>query len=410
MSQEKIVQIQEIIRLEGQRQEHEIELIASENYVSKDILAANGSILTNKYSEGYPGKRYYAGQKYIDQVENIAIDLAKEIFEAEYVNVQPLSGSPANLAVFSALLVPWDRVLSLSLDHGGHLTHGHPLNESGRLYHFEFYWVDSKTELINMDEVRIKAHEFKPKLIIAWFSAYSRSLDWAAFRSIADEVGALLMGDIAHIAGLVAAKQLQNPIPFCDVVTTTTHKTLRGPRGAIILSREKYAKDLARAVFPWAQGGPHDHTTAAKAIAFAEALSPEFVIYGERVIKNAQKFAQELMMHGVRIVSGWTDNHLFCIDVAASYSIGGKQAELLLEDIGISVNKNMIPFDTRKPLDPSGIRLGTPAVTTRGMGISEMQTLASIVHQSLSSPLNIDLQKTLALEVRTLCDRFPIYQ
>jgi glycine hydroxymethyltransferase len=410
MSWEKIIQIQEIIRLESQRQEHEIELIASENYVSKDILAANGSILTNKYSEGYPGKRYYAGQKYIDQIENIAIDLAKEIFEAEYVNVQPLSGSPANLAVFSALLVPGDRVLSLSLDHGGHLTHGHPLNESGRLYSFEFYWVDPTTELINMDEVRAKAHEFKPKLIIAGFSAYSRSLDWAAFRSIADEVGALLMGDIAHIAGLVAAKQLQNPIPFCDVVTTTTHKTLRGPRGAIILAREKYAKDLARAVFPGAQGGPHDHTTAAKAIAFAEALSPEFVLYGERVIKNAQEFAHEMIAYGARIVSGWTDNHLFCIDVAASYSIGGKQAELLLEDIGISVNKNMIPFDTRKPLDPSGIRLGTPAVTTRGMGIPEMKILASIVHQSLSSPLNTDLQQSLALQVRALCERFPIYQ
>jgi glycine hydroxymethyltransferase len=410
MSWEKIIQIQDIIRLEGQRQEHEIELIASENYVSKNILAANGSILTNKYSEGYPGKRYYAGQKYIDQIENIAIDLAKEIFDAEYVNVQPLSGSPANLAVFSALLVPGDRVLSLSLDHGGHLTHGHPLNESGRLYVFEFYWVDPQTELINMNEVRTKAHAFKPKLIIAWFSAYSRSLDWAAFRAIADEVGALLMGDIAHIAGLVAAKQLQNPIPFCDVVTTTTHKTLRGPRWAIILSREKYAKDLARAVFPWAQGGPHDHTTAAKAIAFAEALSPEFAIYGERVIKNAQEFAQNMIMHGARIVSGWTDNHLFCIDVAASYSIGGKQAELLLEGIGISVNKNMIPFDIRKPLDPSGIRLGTPAVTTRGMGIPEMQILAIIIHQSLSSPHDIDLQKSLALQVRALCDRFPIYQ
>ena len=402
----------EILRLidcEAKRQEFEIELIASENYVSKNILTANGSILTNKYSEGYPGKRYYAGQVNIDQIENIAIDLAKEVFGAEYANVQPLSGSPANMMVYSAILKPGDKVLALSLDHGGHLTHGHPLSESGRLYSFDFYIVDPVTERIDMESVRQKALEFKPKLIVAGFSAYSRSLDWKAFRAIADEVGALLMADMAHIAGLVAGKVLENPVPYCDVVTTTTHKTLRGPRGALIMSKEKYAKDLARAVFPGMQGGPHDHITAAKAIALAEALTPEFQAYCVQVIKNAQALSEELSVLGVRIVSGGTDNHLLCMDVANSYDLGGKKAELVLEQIGISTNKNMIPFDPRKPLDPSGVRLGTPAVTTRGMWVPEMKTLAHIIDKALRNPDDVTGLAALHTEVVNLCKKFPIY-
>lgn len=402
----------EIFDLIGQeriRQEEEIELIASENYVSVDVLRANASILTNKYSEGYPGKRYYAGQKYIDLIEGRAIELAKELFGAEYANVQPLSGSPANLAAYSAFLNPGDKILSLRLDHGGHLTHGYGLNESGRLYEFEFYGVDPKTERIDMEEVAKLAREFKPKMIVTGFSAYSRSLDWAGFRKIADEVGAYLMADIAHIAGLVAAGVLENPIPYCDVVTTTTHKTLRGPRGALILSKAIYEKNIARAIFPGCQGGPHEHTIAAKAIAFAEALQPEFKQYAKDVITNAQALCEEFIGYGARIVSGGTDNHLFMIDVAKSYNIGGKEAEVILEEIGISANKNMIPFDERKPMDPSGIRIGTPAVTTRGMGVHQMKELASIIHQALSNPLDGTLHANLKTQVHALCKAFPIY-
>lgn len=399
-------QIFSLIESEKQRQECELELIASENYVSADILKANGSVLTNKYSEGYPGKRYYAGQIYIDQVENLAIDLAKKLFQAEYVNVQPLSGSPANLAVFSAFLELGDTVLWLSLDHGGHLTHGHPLNESGRLYKFEFYGVDAKTERIDMEVVREIALRVRPKMIITGFSAYSRSLDWKRFREIADEVGAFLMADMAHIAGLVAGKVLENPVPYCDVITTTTHKTLRWPRGAIILSKSKFEKQIARAVFPGCQWGPHEHTIAAKAIAFAEALTPEFETYSQQVVKNAQVLCQNLIDLGARIVSGGTDNHLFCIDVASSYGIGGKFAEELLEAVGISVNKNMIPFDQRKPMDPSGIRIGTPALTTRGMKEEHMKDLAIIIDTALRFP---DKRDELKRDVENLCRIFPIY-
>jgi glycine hydroxymethyltransferase len=401
-----VQQIFSLIEWEKHRQECELELIASENYVSSDVLRANGSVLTNKYSEGYPGKRYYAGQIYIDQVENIAIDLAKKLFQAEYANVQPLSGSPANLAVYSAFLEPGDTVLWLRLDHGGHLTHGHPLNESGRLYKFEFYGVDPKTERIDMNEVREIALRVRPKMIITGFSAYSRSLDWKWFREIADEVGAFLMADIAHIAGLVAGKVLENPVPYCDVVTTTTHKTLRWPRGALILSRAQYEKQIARAVFPGFQWGPHEHTIAAKAIAFAEALTPEFEIYSQQVIKNAQALCQNLIDLGARIVSGGTDNHLFCIDVASSYGIGGKFAEESLEAIGISVNKNMIPFDERKPMDPSGIRIGTPALTTRGMKEEHMKELAIIIDSALRFP---DKRDELKRNVENICRLFPIY-
>lgn len=403
-------EIFQLINQEADRQEYEIELIASENYVSKDVLLANGSILTNKYSEGYPGKRYYAWQIFIDQIETLAINSAKELFGAEYANVQPLSGSPANLAAYSAFIKPGDTVLGMSLDHGGHLTHWHPLNESGRLYHFVSYGVDLETEIINMDNVRQIALESKPKLIVAGFSAYSRSLDWARFRQIADEVGAILMADISHIAGLIAGKQLENPIPFCDVVTTTTHKTLRGPRWAIILAKEKYSKELNRAVFPGCQGWPHEHTIAAKAIAFSEANTEEFKIYTRQVIDNARHMANVFISRGVTIVSGGTDNHLFCINVNKTYNIGWKEAENILEFIWISVNKNMIPFDTRKPLDPSGIRIWTPAVTTRWMKEKEMDLIVDIIDTALKNPTNEWLHDELKQNIRNICEKFPIYK
>ncbi len=402
-------QIFSLIDSELLRQEHEIELIASENYVSPNVLRANGSILTNKYSEGYPGKRYYAGQIYIDQIENLAIEGVKTLFGAEYVNVQPLSGSPANLAVYSALLQPGDTILSLRLDHGGHLSHGHPMNESGRLYTFHFYWVDPTTERIDMNEVRRLALEHRPKMIVAGFSAYSRSLDWKAFREIADEVGALLFADIAHIAGLIAGWVLENPVPYCDVVTTTTHKTLRWPRGGIIMAKDRYAKDIARAVFPGCQGWPHDHITAAKAIAFAEANTPEFRQYCQQVLANAQAMAESFVQKWVRIVSGGTENHLLCIDVAKSYWIWGKEAEEILESIGISANKNMIPFDTRKPMDPSGIRVGTPAVTTRGMKEKEMCLLSLYIDEAIRARDNGQKLQELKIAVEALCKQFPVY-
>src|ERR1700722_6600429 len=376
-------QIYEIIRREEQRQKEGIELIASENYVSTAVLEAMGSILTNKYSEGYPGRRYYGGNEVIDEAENLAIARAKELFGAEHVNVQPLSGSPANLAVYMALLSPGDKVLGFSLDQGGHLSHGHPLNFSGKLYTIVPYFVKKETELIDMDEVEEIAMREKPKMILAGFSAYSRSLDWGRFRKIADKTGAFLFADIAHIAGLIAGKQLENPVPFCDVVSTTTHKTLRGPRGAMIMCKEKFASAIDKAVFPGVQGGPHEHIIAAKAIAYSEALKPEFAEYSKQVIKNAQALAAALAGKGYRIISGGTDNHLMLVDIFGSKNITGKEAERALETVGISINKNMIPFDPRKPLDPSGIRLGTPALTTRGAGEKDMQTVAGFIDEAL---------------------------
>ncbi|MBS9775353.1 serine hydroxymethyltransferase [Candidatus Gracilibacteria bacterium] len=400
----------DLIEQEAQRQEYELELIASENYVSQDVLKANGSILTNKYSEGYPGKRYYAGQEYIDKIENLAIERAKELFGAEYVNVQPLSGSPANLAVYLGILQPGDTVLGLSLDQGGHLSHGHPLNFSGILYNIVPYYLDKNTELIDMDEVERLAVEHKPKMILAGFSAYSRNLDWKRFREIADKTGAILMADIAHIAGLVAGGVLENPVPYCDIVTTTTHKTLRGPRGAMIMSKEKYAKKLARAVFPGVQGGPHENLIAAKAVAFGEALQPEFKKYALQVVQNAQKLAEELQKHGLRVISGGTDNHLILLDIFGSVGITGKQAEQALETVGLSTNKNMIPYDTRKPLDPSGIRIGTPAITTRGMKEEQMIDIARIFTQAIKNFDNEAKLQELRQEVRELCEKFPIYK
>lgn len=396
-----------IIRQENKRQEEELELIASENYVSSAVLEAMGTILTNKYSEGYPGRRYYGGNQNIDELEKLAISRAKELFAAEHVNVQPLSGSPANAAVYMAFLEPGDKVLGLKLDHGGHLSHGHDINFSGRLYNFIQYGVDSKTGLIDMEELREIARREKPKMIVAGFSAYSRDINWQEFKSIADEIGAYTFADIAHIAGLIAGKQLKNPVPIFDVVSSTTHKTLRGPRGAIIMCKEKFAKQIDRAVFPGMQGGPHDHITAAKAVAFAEALKPEFVDYSLQVILNAKHLAASLMKLGYDIVSQGTDNHLFVLSLVKQ-KIGGKEAEKALEVAGISVSRSTIPNEKRSPLDPSGLRIGSPAVTTRGMKELEMELIASYIDEAL---LNKDNEKELLIikeKVKNLCSRFPL--
>jgi len=422
----------DLIQSESNRQDEEIELIASENYVSKNVLEANWSILTNKYSEWYPGKRYYAWQEFIDKIENLAIERARELFWAEYINVQPLSWSPANLACYLAVLQPWDTVLWLSLDQGGHLSHGHPLNFSGLLYNIIPYTLNKKTEIIDMDEVEKLAIEYKPKMILAWFSAYSRSLDWKRFRQIADKVGAILMADIAHIAGLIAWWVLENPVYYCDIVTTTTHKTLRWPRGAIIMSKEKYGPAIARAVFPWVQGWPHENLIAAKAVAFKEALDPHFKIYARQVVQNAKFLAKELINYWFKIVSNWTDNHLILVDVFSSFGVTWKEAEKVLEIVGLSTNKNMIPYDLRKPLDPSWIRIWTPAATTRGMKEEEMKIIARIFTESINilrktkwynslvedksnmgifeNKNLINKLKPLKLEVLELCKKFPIYK
>ena len=393
---------------EQERQRYELELIASENYVSEAVLEANGSIFTNKYSEGYPGKRYYAGQEWVDKIENLAINRAKQLFGAEYVNVQPHSGSPANLAVFFALLTPGDTILGMNLDHGGHLSHGHPLNYSGKMFHIIPYGVDRSTELIDMDIVEQLAREHKPKLIIAGFSAYSRSIDWARFRRIADETGAILMADIAHIAGLIAGGALENPVPYCDIVTTTTHKTLRWPRGAMIMAKERYWADIARSVFPGIQWGPHEHSIFAKAVAFGEALDSSFSTYVRQVIANARQMAIVFQDAGIRVISGGTDNHIVLLDIYGSIGLTGKEAEHILESIGVSTNKNMIPFDPRKPLDPSGIRIGTPAITTRGFDEIASEQLAHIMVVALRNPTNKDILANLKSEVRDLCIAYPI--
>ena len=398
----------EVIVREQQRQKEGIELIASENYVSPAVLEAMGSVLTNKYSEGYPGKRYYGGNEIIDQAENLAIGRAKALFGAEHVNVQPLSGSPANLAVYMGLLNPGDKVLGFSLDQGGHLSHGHPLNFSGKLYTIIPYFVKKDTEVIDMDEVEAIALREKPKMILAGFSAYSRSLDWKRFRVIADKVGAFLFADIAHIAGLIAGKQLENPVPYCDVVSTTTHKTLRGPRGAMIMCKEQFASQIDKAVFPGVQGGPHDHINLAKAVAFGEALKPEFQQYSKDVIQNARKLAHSLQQRGYRIISDGTDNHLMLIDVFGSKQITGKEAEHALEAVNISINKNMIPYDPRKPLDPSGVRLGTPAITTRGATESDMEIVAGLIDKALENRGKIDVLEKIKKQVMEFSLQFPV--
>jgi len=392
---------------EEKRQAEEIELIASENYVSSAVLETMATVLTNKYSEGYPGKRYYGGNQCIDTVENIAIERAKKIFKAEHVNVQPLSGSPANAAVYFAFIKPGDKVLGLKLDHGGHLSHGHPVNFSGVLYDFVQYGVDEKTEKINMEEVRKIALKEKPKMIVAGYSAYSREIEWEKFKEIADEVGAYTFADIAHTAGLIAGGQMSNPVPFFDVVSTTTHKTLRGPRGAIIMCKEKFAKQVDRAVFPGIQGGPHDHINAAKAVAFGEILQDNFKSYAKQVISNAQTMANEFIQLGYRIVSGGTDNHLFVVDLS-SQGLVGKDAEIALDKIGISISRSTIPNDPNPPFNPSGIRIGTPAVTTRGMKENEMKKITHLIHAALQNKDDATKLAELKKEIKNLCAEYLI--
>jgi glycine hydroxymethyltransferase len=399
--------VYEALDLEIQRQRHHLELIASENYVSLAVLEAMGSHFTNKYAEGYPGRRYYGGCAHADTVENLARDRAKQLFGAEHANVQPHSGAQANMAVYMAMLKPGDTVLGLDLAHGGHLTHGHPLNSSGILYRFKGYHVRREDERVDMDEVRALAREHRPKMIVAGASAYPRTWDFPAFREIADEAGALLMVDMAHFAGLVATGHHPSPVPYADFTTTTTHKTLRGPRGGLILCREAYAKDLDRALFPGVQGGPLMHVIAAKAVAFGEALRPEFKAYSAQVIANAQALAAGLAGRGWRIVSGGTDNHLMLVDVFQK-GIFGSEAEKALDQAGITTNKNGIPFDPNPPLKPSGIRLGTPALTSRGMKEAEMATIAGWIDRALVAKDDEAALAAIQGEVFALSERFPI--
>lgn len=398
--------INQLVEAEKERQIDELELIASENYASPSVLAALATPLANKYSEGYIGKRYYGGNEIIDQVEALAIDRAKQLFGAEHVNIQPLSGSPANLAVYLALLEPGDTVLGLRLDHGGHLSHGHPINISGRLFKFVQYEVDPATGRLNMDQVREVARLAKPKLIVAGFSAYSREIDWASFQNIANEVGALTMADISHTAGLIAGQQLTNPTNIFDVITTTTHKTLRGPRGAMIMCKEKLAKDIDRAVFPGLQGGPHDHVTAAKAIAFAEALQPEFKNYARQVITNAQLLASELTNKGYNIVSGGTDTHLLVVDLTKQ-NLAGRQAEEALQLAGLSVSRSTVPGDLRPPLNPSGIRIGTAAITTRGFKEAEIKQVATWIDLAITNYDRPEQLTAIKQQVTALGRRLP---
>ena len=397
----------EAIEAERRRQSEGVELIASENYVSAPVLAALGSVLTNKYAEGYPGRRYYGGCEFVDVAETIAITRAKQLFGSEHANVQPHSGAQANEAVYLAVLNPGDAVLALKLDHGGHLSHGMKLNSSGKLYNFQHYGVDQQTERINYDEVERLAVEHQPKLIVAGASAYPRFWDFARLRLIADKVGARLMMDMAHVAGLVAAKLHPDPVPYCDFVTSTTHKTLRGPRGGLILCRAEFAKDVDKAVFPGIQGGPLMHVIASKAVAFGEALKPGFVAYQQQVLDNAQALAAAVQQEGLRVVSGGTDNHLMLVDLTST-TVTGKQAEKLLDEVSITVNKNMIPYDTRTPFVTSGIRVGTPAVTTRGFGGPEMLRIAEWISQMLHAPDDADLKASIRADVHALTEQFPV--
>jgi glycine hydroxymethyltransferase len=392
-------QIRKLIRRENRRQGLTVELIASENFVSDEVLFAQGSKLTNKYAEGYPGKRYYGGCQHIDQIEQIAINRAKDLFGAEHANVQPHSGSQANAAVFLALLKPGDKVLAMSLNDGGHLTHGHGLNFSGKLYNFIHYGVDKETELIDYEQLEKLADEHEPKLIIAGASAYSRLIDYERIAKIAREVGAFFMVDMAHVAGLVAAKVIPSPVPYADVVTSTTHKTLRGPRGGLILCKENLAKDIDRALFPGTQGGPLEHIIAAKAVCFKEAMDPKFVEYSQQVIKNTQALANA--MEGVRIVSGGTDNHLFLADLTG-LGITGKEAEELLDSIGITCNKNMIPFDTQKPHVTSGIRLGAAAMTTKKFDEQDFARVGRIIVMAIDKRNDKDLLKLYKKEIKKI--------
>jgi glycine hydroxymethyltransferase len=398
----------EAIANERRRQNDGLELIASENFVSRAVLEAAGSVMTNKYAEGYPGRRYYGGCEYVDVVETLAIERAKALFGAEHVNVQPHSGTQANMAVYFGFLAPGDKLMGLDLSCGGHLTHGHRLSYSGRDFEVVAYGVDRESERIDYDAVEAQAVEQRPRLIVAGASAYSRVLDFARFRRIADACGALLMADIAHIAGLVATGLHPSPVPHCDFVTTTTHKTLRGPRAGMVMCKAEHAKDLDRAVFPGIQGGPLMHVIAAKAVALAEAARPEFAAYQRQIVANAARLAARLAELGFRIVSGGTDNHVFLVDVAAR-GLTGKAAEKALERARITVNKNTIPYDQSSPMVASGVRIGTPAVTTRGMGEGEMDRIGDLIAETLADAESEANARTVAAKVRELCAAFPLY-
>ena len=412
MSSYKETEVFEAIAGEAKRQAEGLELIPSENYVSKNVLLANGSIMTNKYSEGYPGRRYYGGQEYTDVVETLAIERIKQLFNCKFANVQPHSGAPANLAVYAALLEPGDTVLGMDLSHGGHLTHGHPMTLPAKIYKFVTYKMkDPETGEIDYEGLRQVALEHKPKLIIAGFSAYPRTLDYKKFVDIAHEVGAITMADMAHIAGLIAGKALRNPFDDgFDIMTSTTHKTLRGPRGGIILTREseEIAKKIDKAIFPGIQGGPHMHTIAAKAVAFGEALTPAFQEYAQQVLKNAKAMEAVLKREGVRMIGGGTDNHLILADVFGSLGVTGKEAQTALDEVGITLNMNSIAGDTRKPLDPSGIRFGTPAITTRGFKEAECARVAELLIETLKNKDDEAKKKIIKAEVVALANQFPI--
>ena len=397
----------EAIQAESDRQHEGLEMIASENYTSPAVMQAAGSVLTNKYAEGYPGRRYYGGCEHVDVVETLAIDRAKALFGAEAANVQPHSGSQANMAVYLTVLEPGDTVMGLDLAQGGHLTHGMRLNISGKLYNFVSYGVDESSHRLDFDQIAKLAREHKPKMIVAGASAYPREIPHEKFAEIARDVDALLMVDMAHYAGLVAAGVHNSPVPVADFVTTTTHKTLRGPRGGLVLCKEENLKGINRSVFPGTQGGPLMHVVAGKAICFAEAMTDDYKAYGQAVIENARVLADTLLASGLPLASGGTDNHLMLVDVTA-VGLGGKKAEAVLDECGITVNMNMIPFDQRKPMDPSGIRIGTPALTTRGMGTSEMKQIGSWIHRALSNPDDAQVHASVRQEIRQLADHFPV--
>lgn len=394
---------------EEQREEDGLEMIASENYVSPAVLEALGSIFTNKYSEGYPGRRYYGGQEWTDVVETLAIERVKRLFGAEHANVQPHSGAQANLAVYAALLVPGDTVLGMDLSHGGHLTHGHPVTLPAKVYRFVRYKTEADGT-IDYQKLATLARKEKPKLMLAGFSSYTRQIDYARFAAIAKKVGALTMMDMAHIAGLIAGRALPSPVPYFDIVTATTHKTLRGPRGGLILCREPFAKAIDKAVFPGTQGGPHMHVIAAKAVAFGEALRPEFKRHARQVLKNAKVLERELGKRGAKVLFGGTENHMIVIDTVASYGLTGKEAEEILDAVGITINKNMIPDDPRGPMDPSGLRIGVPALTTRGMKEKEVRQIARWIDAALRSGSDGIVLRQIRKEVKRLCKRFPVYK
>ncbi len=405
-------QVEKLIKSEAKRQAEGLELIPSENYVSEDVLLANGSVFTNKYSEGYPGKRYYGGQDFTDQVERLAIERACKLFKCKFANVQPHSGAPANLAVYSALLNPGDTVLGMDLSHGGHLTHGHPMTLPAKIYKFVTYKMKNPdTGEIDYDDLRQVALKHKPKIILAGFSAYSRNLDYKKFVEIAREVGAVTMADMAHIAGLIAAGVLRNPFDDgFDIITSTTHKTLRGPRGGIILTREneEIARKIDKAIFPGIQGGPHMHTIAGKAVAFGEAMTPKYKKYAKQVLKNAKAMEKVFRKNKIRMIGGGTDNHLILADIYGSLGVTGKEAQSVLDEVGITLNMNTIAGDTRKPLDPSGIRFGTPAVTTRGFGEKECVYIAELMIKTLKNKDNKKIKESIHKEIKKLAKKFPI--